>query len=83
TRGALFEELRGVRKRLADEAGVPPFVVFSDATLVEMAQAMPRDEDELLSITGVGQHKLAKYGAAFLAAIVEYRRTAAPGASDP
>ncbi len=78
-RGALFEELRVVRKRIADEAGVPPFVVFSDATLVEMAQAKPRDERELLAISGVGTHKLAKYGAAFLAAIEGYRRTAAPG----
>jgi ATP-dependent DNA helicase RecQ len=63
-----------VRKRIADEASVPPFVVFSDATLVEMAQARPRDERELLSITGVGRHKLGKYGAEFLAAIAEYRR---------
>jgi len=66
---SLFEELRAVRKRIADAAGVPPFVVFSDATLVEMASVRPRDERELLSITGVGEHKLAKYGAAFLAAI--------------
>ncbi|HEX9078277.1 MAG TPA: DNA helicase RecQ [Desulfuromonadaceae bacterium] len=78
-RGPLFEELRAVRKRIADEAGVPPFVVFSDATLVEMAQARPRDEDELLAITGVGQHKLARYGAQFLAAIGEYRRRMVPG----
>jgi ATP-dependent DNA helicase RecQ len=78
-RGALFEELRAVRKRIADEAGVPPFVVFSDATLVEMAQAKPRNERELLAITGVGSHKLAKYGAAFLAATCEHQRTAAPG----
>ena len=79
-RGALFEELRAVRKRIADDAGVPPFVVFSDATLVEMAQARPGDEAELLAITGVGSHKLAKYGSAFLAAIAGYQRTAAPGA---
>jgi ATP-dependent DNA helicase RecQ len=78
-RGALFEGLRALRKRIADEAGVPPFVVFSDATLVEMAQARPRDEHELLAITGVGSHKLARYGAAFLAAIAEYRHPA-PGA---
>jgi len=77
TRGPLFEELRAVRKRIADAASVPPFVVFSDATLVEMSQAKPRDEREMLAITGVGQHKLDKYGAEFLAAIAEYRRTAA------
>jgi ATP-dependent DNA helicase RecQ len=79
-RGALFAELRALRKRIADEAGVPPFVVFSDATLVEMAQAKPGNERELLAVTGVGSHKLSRYGAVFLAAIGEYRRTAAPGA---
>jgi ATP-dependent DNA helicase RecQ len=71
---ALFEELRAERKKIADAAAVPPFVVFSDATLVEMAQAKPRDERELLSITGVGEHKLRKYGARFLAVINDYRR---------
>jgi ATP-dependent DNA helicase RecQ len=79
---ALFEELRGVRKQIADAAGVPPFVVFSDATLVEMSKSKPRDERELLSITGVGEHKLRKYGAQFLAALNEYRRKATPGADD-
>jgi ATP-dependent DNA helicase RecQ len=76
---ALFEELRGLRKQIADAAGVPPFVVFSDATLVEMATGRPRDERELLSITGVGEHKLQRYGSQFLAAIDEYRRRTAPG----
>ncbi|CAH2031107.1 DNA helicase RecQ [Trichlorobacter ammonificans] len=79
SRGGLFEVLRALRKRIADEAGVPPFVVFSDATLVEMAQARPRDERELLSITGVGQRKLARYGALFLDAIDDHRRRAEPG----
>lgn len=69
---ALFEELRSLRKRIADTASVPPFVVFSDATLLEMAKSRPRDERELLSITGVGEHKLRKYGSAFLATIREY-----------
>ena len=66
---ALFEELRALRKQIADTAGVPPFVVFSDATLVEMARNSPKNERELLSITGVGEHKLRKYGSQFLAAI--------------
>ena len=65
----LFEQLRTVRKQLADAAGVPPFVVFSDATLVEMARSRPCDEQELLTITGVGEHKLRKYGLHFLGAI--------------
>ncbi|MBL0225997.1 MAG: DNA helicase RecQ [Geobacteraceae bacterium] len=76
---ALFEALRTVRKQIADAASVPPFVVFSDATLVEMAKGRPRDERELLSITGVGEHKLRRYGVQFLTAIDEFRRSEAPG----
>jgi len=65
----LFDRLRVLRKQIADSANVPPFVVFSDATLLEMASSKPRDERELLSITGVGEHKLRKYGASFLSVI--------------
>jgi len=68
----LFEELRALRKQIADAAGVPPFVVFSDATLVEMSKTRPGDTRELLSITGVGEQKLRKYGSAFLDAIRAY-----------
>ncbi len=63
---ALFESLRALRKRLAGDQGVPPYVVFGDATLVEMSQRKPASEAELLDITGVGQVKLERYGAAFL-----------------
>ncbi len=72
---ALFDELRALRKEIADALSVPPFVVFSDATLVEMAASRPRDEGELLQVTGVGEHKLNKYGAQFLAAITRYRHS--------
>ncbi|KIH77185.1 ATP-dependent DNA helicase RecQ [Geoalkalibacter ferrihydriticus] len=65
----LFEELRVLRKRLADAAGVPPFVVFSDATLAEMAAYRPADRTALLSINGVGEAKLQRYGEPFLAVI--------------
>jgi ATP-dependent DNA helicase RecQ len=65
----LFEELRALRKRLADAQGVPPYIVFGDVTLMQMARHRPADEEALLAITGVGQHKLEKYGADFLAAI--------------
>jgi len=71
-RGELFEALRVLRKRLADEAGVPPFVVFSDATLLEMAGARPRDEQELLAISGVGERKLKLYGPRFLEVIAAH-----------
>ena len=66
---SLFEELRSLRKQLADVQGVPPYIVFGDATLVQMARDKPMDAQELLAITGVGQHKLEKYGDDFLNAI--------------
>jgi ATP-dependent DNA helicase RecQ len=65
----LFEVLRELRKRLAAEAGVPPYVIFGDAALLEMSRKRPRDEAEFLEINGVGQVKLARYGSAFLEAI--------------
>jgi ATP-dependent DNA helicase RecQ len=68
----LFEELRELRKRLAFEAGVPPYIVFGDATLLQMAREKPADEAALLNITGVGQHKLEKYGNEFLDSIALY-----------
>jgi ATP-dependent DNA helicase RecQ len=69
---ALFDRLRALRKRIADEQGVPPYIVFGDASLVQMAQDKPADEAGLLNITGVGQHKLSKYGSDFLHAIAEH-----------
>lgn len=66
---ALFDHLRGLRKTLADEAGVPPYVVFSDASLADMAAKKPTTHDAFLAIHGVGQNKLERYGTAFLSAI--------------
>ena len=65
----LFEELRILRKRLADEANVPPFVIFSDKTLKDMCAKRPQTEEAFLEVSGVGANKLEKYGAAFLEAI--------------
>lgn len=65
----LFEELRVVRKGLADEAGVPPFVIFSDKTLQDMVSRRPKNDEDFLQVNGVGANKLEKYGEAFLAAI--------------
>jgi ATP-dependent DNA helicase RecQ len=66
---ALFEALRGLRKQLADEQNVPAYVVFSDATLAEMAALRPATLAELLDVNGVGQTKLERYGDAFLAVV--------------
>ena len=68
----LFEELRALRRRLADEQGVPAFVVFSDATLRGLASAKPTDRQSMLRVSGVGPAKLEKYGEAFLSAVREY-----------
>ena len=70
--GALFERLRALRKRLADEHGLPPYVVFHDATLREMAERRPLNLTQFADIPGVGQAKLARYGDHFIAAIAEH-----------
>ena len=68
----LFEKLRGLRKGLADELGVPAFVVFHDTTLRQMASEMPRSRADLLRIKGVGKEKLQRFGDYFVAAIVTH-----------
>lgn len=65
----LFEVLRELRTDLASEAGVPPYVVFSDSTLKEMSRIRPSSRLEMLQIKGVGQSNLDKYGEAFLSRI--------------
>ena len=69
---ALFEELRIVRGRLAAERGVPAYVIFSDATLQEMAYYIPQSRDSLARIFGVGDVKLEQFGDAFLLIIRDY-----------
>jgi ATP-dependent DNA helicase RecQ len=68
---SLWNALRSCRKRLAEEHGVPPYVIFHDATLREMLEFRPTTESELLSITGVGQSKLERFGDEFLEVIRE------------
>ncbi len=69
---ALFALLRQKRKELADAAGVPPYVIFSDRTLVEMATYYPQSPESLLEMSGVGQVKLNQYGDDFLKVIRPY-----------
>ena len=71
---ALFALLRAKRKELADLAGVPPYVIFPDRTLVEMAAYMPQSAERLLDISGVGQVKARQYGQAFLEVLQTYCR---------
>jgi len=69
---ALFALLRAKRKELADAAGVPPYVIFADRTLVEMAAYAPQSPERLLDISGVGQVKSRQYGEAFLEVLRAY-----------
>ena len=69
----LFEQLRDLRKKLASEQGVPPYVIFTDRTLHEMAHFFPATETELLQLTGVGEKRAAQYGKRFMAAIQAFR----------
>ena len=62
----LWEAMRALRKQLADAAGVPPYVVFHDATLKALIQAKPKSHEEMLALHGVGKAKLDRYGDAFL-----------------
>ena len=71
----LFDELRALRRRLADEQSVPAFVVFSDATLKAMAAARPTDRQAMLRVSGVGPAKLERYGEAFLVVVRGYAQS--------
>ncbi len=78
----LFQELRRKRRELADDAGVPPYVIFPDTTLIAMATRFPANEDALLSLPGVGKVKLGRFGAPFLELIGEFRERNGMGLSD-
>ncbi len=72
---ALFEHLRGVRRKLARERGVPPYLIFNDRTLALMSAFKPKDEAGLLEIKGVGEKKAADLGELFLAEIAGFEST--------
>lgn len=69
----LFEQLRTLRMELAKKQKVPPYMVFSDKTLVDLCLRRPSDQEEMLEVSGVGEAKLAKYGEAFLQVIQRER----------
>ncbi len=72
---ALFERLRRLRKHLADEQAVPPYIIFSDVSLRQMAREYPIQEREFARISGVGEKKLHEFGAGFLAEIAAHLQT--------
>lgn len=63
---SIFEKLRALRSKIAKENSIPPYVVFSDKTLKEMAEKLPLDKEAMLEISGVGEVKFERYGEAFL-----------------
>jgi ATP-dependent DNA helicase RecQ len=74
----LFAALRALRKRLADEAGMPPYIVFNDASLWDMVHRQPTTLEEFSTIVGVGQAKLERYGEEFVQVISEFSAAATP-----
>ncbi|KTD65512.1 DNA helicase RecQ [Legionella spiritensis] len=71
TQDPLFDKLRKLRRRLAEEEEKPPFMIFSDTTLHDMVRKKPATLEQMLTVSGVGQHKLTHYGLSFLKAINE------------
>lgn len=71
TQEAMFEKLRALRTEIAKEEKVPPYIVFSDKTLMHMCISKPATKDEMLKVSGVGEFKYEKYGARFLACVQE------------
>ena len=70
----LFERLKKLRLEIAREESMPPYIIFSDKTLIDMAAKMPASKPEMLDVSGVGENKFSKYGERFLEVIEEYRR---------
>ena len=64
-----FESLRALRRTVAQEENIPPYLVFSDKTLVDMCVKKPRDREQMLGVSGVGSFKLDKYADRFLESI--------------
>lgn len=72
TDSSLFESLKALRKELAQNEHIPPYVIFHDSTLQEMCRYLPTDQDSMLKISGMGKLKLEKYGIIFIQAIKKY-----------
>lgn len=68
----LFEELRSLRTAIAKEEGLPPYIIFSDKTLIDMCAKMPENRQEMLGVSGVGENKFRKYGQRFMDVVTEF-----------
>ena len=76
TGSSLFEALRRLRREIADEQGVPAFIIFNDATLTDMARKQPTTMSQFMTVKGVGQHKAGQYGNRFIECIRNHKKTA-------
>lgn len=74
----LFAELRTLRRELAEAEHVPPFVIFSDKTLIAMSELKPHTDAEFLAVKGVGENKMTKYGEKFMQVIADYEAEEKP-----
>ncbi len=72
----LLSELKNLRMKLAKNAGVPPYIIFNDKTLISMSNLMPETLEEMAEIEGIGEYKLKRYGLPFLAAIADFKHSA-------
>ena len=70
---SLFDTLKQIRYEIASQKGVPAFLIFSDASLMDMCRKLPVTPEEFLSVNGVGDNKLKQYGDRFISAIAEYK----------
>ena len=69
---ALFEMLRTLRLNIAKEENMPPYIIFSDKTLIDMCRKQPFTKAEMLSVSGVGENKYERYGERFISCIIDY-----------
>ena len=67
----LFARLRALRFQIAKKEKVPPYIIFSDKTLIDMSAKAPKNKEEMLNVSGVGEVKFQRYGQAFLEVIVQ------------
>ena len=65
----MLAKLKGLRREMARDLGKPAYIIFSDATLIDMAQKRPMDRRQMLNVSGVGETKFERFGEAFLEAI--------------
>lgn len=70
----MFEKLRVLRLEIAREESMPPYIIFSDKTLIDMCVKLPQNKQQMLNVNGVGENKFARYGERFLEEIGKFQK---------